>query len=114
MIQDLAQYWGTAYDWRKCEAKLNALPQFTREIDELNIHFIHVRSKHEKAMPIILTHGWPGSVLEFSNVIDQLADPGAHRGSASDAFHVVIPSIPGYGFSGRPATTGWDPPHREL
>jgi pimeloyl-ACP methyl ester carboxylesterase len=109
-LQKLAEYWGTDYDWRKCEAKLNALPQFMTEIDGLDIHFIHVRSKHEGALPIIVTHGWPGSVVEQLKLIDPLTNPTAHGGSASDAFHLVIPSIPGYGFSGKPATTGWDPP----
>jgi pimeloyl-ACP methyl ester carboxylesterase len=110
-IQDVAHYWGTGYDWRKCEVKLNALPQFMTEIDGLDIHFIHVRSKHENALPLIVTHGWPGSVIEQLKIIDPLANPTAHGASASDAFHVVVPSIPGYGFSGRPSTTGWDPAH---
>jgi len=110
-IQQLARYWGTDYDWRKCEAKLDALPQFITEIDELDIHFIHVRSKHENALPLIVTHGWPGSITEQMKIIDPLTNPSAHGGNASDAFDVVIPSIPGYGFSGRPATTGWDPAH---
>ncbi|HWB01416.1 MAG TPA: epoxide hydrolase [Verrucomicrobiales bacterium] len=109
-IRKLARYWGTEYDWRKCEAKLNALPQFIAEIDGLDIHFIHVRSKHENALPVIITHGWPGSVLEHLKIIDPLTNPTAHGGSAADAFDVVIPSMPGYGFSGKPATTGWDPP----
>ena len=109
MIQELANYWGTEYDWRKCEAKLNALPQFITEIDGLDIHFIHVRSKHENALPLILTHGWPGSIIELLKIIDPLTNPTAHGASASDAFHVVIPSIPGYGFSGKPTSTGWDP-----
>jgi pimeloyl-ACP methyl ester carboxylesterase len=108
-IQKLARYWATDYDWRKCEAKLNALPQFMTEIDGLDIHFIHVRSKHENAMPLIVTHGWPGSVVEQLKIIDPLTNPTAHGGSASDAFHLVIPSLPGYGFSGKPTTTGWDP-----
>ena len=108
-IQALAQYWGTDYDWRKTEAKLNALPQFMTEIDGLDIHFIHVRSKHENALPLIVTHGWPGSVIEQLKIIDPLTNPPAHGASASDAFHLVIPSIPGYGFSGKPTTTGWDP-----
>ena len=108
-IQELARYWGTDYDWRKCEAKLNALPQFITEIDGLDIHFIHVRSKHEDALPVIVTHGWPGSTIEQLKIIGPLTDPAAHGGSASDAFHVVIPSMPGYGFSGKPKTTGWDP-----
>src|SRR3984893_4239165 len=110
-IQSLAQYWGTQYDWRKIEEKLNALPQFITEIDGLDIHFIHVRSKHENALPLIVTHGWPGSITEQMKIIDPLVNPTAHGGSASDAFHVVIPSIPGYGFSGKPTSTGWDPDH---
>jgi pimeloyl-ACP methyl ester carboxylesterase len=109
--QKLAQYWSTDYDWRKCEAKLKALPNFITEIDGLDIHFIHVRSKHKNALPLIVTHGWPGSVVEQLKIIDPLTNPTAHGGSASDAFDVVIPSMPGYGFSGRPATTGWDPAH---
>ena len=108
-IQKLARYWGTEYDWRKVEARLNALPQFITEIDGLDIHFIHVRSKHENALPLIVTHGWPGSVIEQLKIIDPLTNPTAHGGSASDAFHLVIPSMPGYGFSGKPTTTGWDP-----
>jgi pimeloyl-ACP methyl ester carboxylesterase len=108
-IQKLASYWMTEHDWRKVEAKLNALPQFMTEIDGLDIHFIHVRSKHENALPLIVTHGWPGSVIEQLKIIDPLTNPTAHSASASDAFHVVIPSIPGYGFSGKPTTTGWDP-----
>jgi pimeloyl-ACP methyl ester carboxylesterase len=109
-IQKLARYWGTEYDWRPCEARLSALPNFITEIDELDIHFIHVRSKHDNALPLIVTHGWPGSVVEQLKIIDPLTNPTAHGGSASDAFHVVIPSIPGYGFSGKPTTTGWDCP----
>jgi pimeloyl-ACP methyl ester carboxylesterase len=109
--QALARYWSTEYDWRKIEAKLNALPQFITEIDGLDIHFTHVRSKHENALPLIVTHGWPGSITEQMKIIDPLTNPTAHGGNASDAFHVVIPSIPGYGFSGKPATTGWDPAH---
>jgi pimeloyl-ACP methyl ester carboxylesterase len=109
--QALARYWGTEYDWRKCEARLNALPQFITEIDGLDIHFIHVRSKHENALPVIVTHGWPGSITEQLKIIDPLTNPTAHGGSASDAFDVVIPSMPGYGFSGRPSTTGWNPAH---
>jgi pimeloyl-ACP methyl ester carboxylesterase len=109
--QNLARYWATEYDWRKCEAKLNALPQFITEIDGLDIHFIHVRSKHENALPVIVTHGWPGSVVEQLKIVDPLTNPTAHGGSASDAFHVVIPSIPGYGFSGKPTTPGWGPAH---
>ena len=111
VMQELARYWGSDYNWRKCEAKLNALPNFMTEIDGLDIHFIHVRSKHENALPLIVTHGWPGSVIEQLKIIDPLANPTAHGASASDAFHVVVPSIPGYGFSGRPSTTGWDPAH---
>jgi hypothetical protein len=106
-MQELARYWATDYDWRKCEAKLNALAQFMTEIDGLDIHFIHVRSKHENALPLIVTHGWPGSVIEQLKIIDLLTNPTAHGASASDAFHLVIPSIPGYGFSARPTTTGW-------
>jgi pimeloyl-ACP methyl ester carboxylesterase len=110
-IQSLADYWGTEYDWRIIEEKLNALPQFITEIDGLDIHFIHVRSKHENALPLIVTHGWPGSITEQMKIIDPLVNPTAYGGSASDAFHVVIPSIPGYGFSGKPTSTGWDPDH---
>ena len=110
-IQALARYWATEYDWRKVEAKLNALPQFITEIDGLDIHFIHVTSKHENALPLIVTHGWPGSIVEQMKIIDPLTNPTAHGGNASDAFHLVIPSMPGYGYSGRPATTGWDPDH---
>src|SRR3712207_3152294 len=108
-IQELARYWATDYDWRKIEAKLNALPQFITEIDGLDIHFIHVRSGRENALPLIVTHGWPGSLIEQLKIIDPLANPTAHGASASDAFHMVIPSMPGYGFSSRPTTTGWDP-----
>jgi pimeloyl-ACP methyl ester carboxylesterase len=108
-IQALARYWATDYDWRKCEAKLNALPHFITEIDGLGIHFIHVCSKHENALPLIVTHGWPGSVVEQLKIIGPLTDPTAHGGSASDAFDIVIPSMPGYGFSGKPTTTGWGP-----
>ena len=107
--QELARYWATDYDWRKCEAKLNALPQFITEIDGLDIHFIHVRAKHDNALPLIVTHGWPGSVLEQLKIVDPLTNPTAHGASAADAFDLVIPSLPGYGFSGKPATTGWDP-----
>nr|WP_244470518.1 epoxide hydrolase [Microvirga vignae] len=110
-VQKLAQYWRTEYDWRKVEAKLNAYPQFITEIDGLDIHFIHVRSKHENALPLIVTHGWPGSIIEQLKIIDPLTNPTAHGGRAEDAFHLVIPSIPGYGFSGKPTTTGWDPAH---
>ena len=105
----LAEYWATDYDWRKVEARLNALPQFVTEIDGLDIHFIHARSKHEGALPLIVTHGWPGSVIEQLKIIEPLTDPTAHGGSVSDAFHLVIPSLPGHGFSGKPTTTGWDP-----
>jgi pimeloyl-ACP methyl ester carboxylesterase len=108
-MQELARYWATDYDWRKVEAKLNALPQFMTEIDGLDIHFIHVRSKHENALPLIVNHGWPGSIIEQLKIIGPLTDPTAHGGSASDAFHLVIPSMPGYGFSGKPTSTGWGP-----
>ncbi|GGT08458.1 epoxide hydrolase family protein [Streptomyces chromofuscus] len=108
-IQRLARYWATEYDWRKVEAKLKALPHFITEIDGLDIHFIHVRSKHEDALPLIVTHGWPGSIVEQLKIIEPLTDPTAHGGDASDAFHLVIPSMPGYGFSGKPTTTGWGP-----
>ena len=108
-IQELARYWAAEHDWRKVEARLNALPQFITEIDGLDIHFIHVRSKHENALPLIVTHGWPGSIIEQLKIIDPLTNPTAHGGSASDAFHVVIPSMPGYGFSGKPTSTGWGP-----
>src|SRR2546426_3300191 len=108
-MQELARYWGADYDFRRFEARLNALPQFMTEIDGLDIHFIHVRSKHEHALPLIVTHGWPGSVIEQLKIIDPLTNPTAHGASASDAFHLVIPSLPGYGFSGKPTTTGWDP-----
>jgi pimeloyl-ACP methyl ester carboxylesterase len=108
-IQKLARYWATEYDWRKIEARLNAYPQYITEIDGLDIHFIHVRSKHEGALPLIVTHGWPGSVIEQLKIIDPLTNPAAHGASAADAFHLVIPSMPGYGFSGKPTTTGWDP-----
>jgi pimeloyl-ACP methyl ester carboxylesterase len=110
-IQALARYWATEYDWRKVEAKLNSYPQFITEINGLDIHFIHVRSKHENALPLIVTHGWPGSVTEQLKIIDPLVNPTEHGGKASDAFHVVIPSMPGYGFSGRPSTTGWNSAH---
>src|SRR4030095_14999976 len=109
-IQKLARYWATEYNWRRCEAQLNALPNFITEIDGLDIHFIHVRSKHEGALPLIVTHGWPGSVVEQLKIIDLLTNPTAHGASASDSFDIVIPSIPGYGFSGQPTTHGWDPP----
>jgi pimeloyl-ACP methyl ester carboxylesterase len=108
-IQNLARYWATDYDWRRAEAELNVLPQFITEIDGLDIHFIHIRSQHENALPLIVTHGWPGSIIEQLKIIDPLTNPTAHGGSASDAFDVVIPSLPGYGFSGKPTTTGWDP-----
>jgi pimeloyl-ACP methyl ester carboxylesterase len=108
-IQKLARYWGTEHDWSKCEAKLKALPNFVTNIDGLDIHFIHVKSKHPNALPVIITHGWPGSVIEQLKIIDPLTNPTAHGGTASDAFDVVIPSLPGYGFSGKPATNGWDP-----
>jgi pimeloyl-ACP methyl ester carboxylesterase len=111
MIQDLARYWATDYDWRKVEARLNALPQFLTQIDGLDIHFIHVRSKHENALPLIVTHGWPGSIIEQLKIIEPLTDPTAHGGTASDAFHIVIPSIPGYGFTEKPRVTGWDTAH---
>ena len=108
-MQELARYWATDYDWRTVEAKLNALPQFMTEIDGLDIHFIHVRSQHANALPLIVTHGWPGSIIEQLKIIDPLVNPTAHGGSAADAFHVVIPSMPGYGFSGKPTSTGWGP-----
>src|SRR5687767_14472502 len=108
-MQELARYWATDYDWRKVEAKLHALPQFITEIDGLDIHFIHVRSQHEDALPLIVNHGWPGSIIEQLKIIDRLTDPTANGGSAADAFHVVIPSMPGYGFSGKPTGTGWGP-----
>jgi pimeloyl-ACP methyl ester carboxylesterase len=110
-MQALAKYWETEYDWRKVEARLNAVPQFITEIDGLDIHFIHVRSKHEDALPLIVTHGWPGSIIEQMKIIDPLTNPTAHGGKASDAFHVVIPSMPGYGYSGKPTSTGWDVAH---
>src|SRR5256714_7207628 len=108
-MQALARYWATEYDWRKCEARLKALPHFITEIDGLDIHFIHVRSKHEDALPLIVLHGWPGSVIEQLKIIEPLTNPTAHGGTAADAFDVVIPSLPGYGFSAAPTTTGWDP-----
>jgi pimeloyl-ACP methyl ester carboxylesterase len=110
-MQKLARYWATEYEWRKVEARLNSLPNFKTEIDGLDIHFIHVRSKHEEALPLIVTHGWPGSVIEQLKIVGPLTDPTAHGGSAADAFDLVIPSIPGYGFSGRPTKAGWDPAH---
>jgi len=108
-MQALARYWADEYDWRKCEARLNAYPQFITEIDGLDIHFVHVRSKHENALPLVVCHGWPGSFIEQMKIVDLLTDPTAHGGSASDAFHVVIPNMPGYGFSGKPTETGWGP-----
>jgi pimeloyl-ACP methyl ester carboxylesterase len=108
-MRDLARYWEKEYDWREVEAKLNALPQFTTNIDGLDIHFVHVRSKYPNALPLIVTHGWPGSIVEQIKIIEPLVNPTAHGGTAADAFHVVIPSIPGYGFSGKPSTVGWDP-----
>ena len=109
MMQYLAEYWASDYDWRACEAKLNALPNFITEIDGLDIHFIHVRSQHEDALPLIVTHGWPGSIIEQLKIIEPLTNPTAHGASASDAFHLVIPSLPGHGFSAKPTATGWDP-----
>jgi pimeloyl-ACP methyl ester carboxylesterase len=108
-FQDVVRYWGTDYDWRKVEARLNALPMFITEIDGVDIHFIHVKSRHADALPLIVTHGWPGSVIEQLKIIDPLTNPTAHGGNASDAFHLVIPSMPGYGFSGKPKGTGWNP-----
>jgi pimeloyl-ACP methyl ester carboxylesterase len=108
-MQALARYWAEEYDWRKCEEELNALPNFITEIDGLDIHFIHVRSEEKDALPLIVTHGWPGSVIEQLKIVEPLTNPTAHGGSASDAFHLVIPSMPGYGYSGKPTTTGWDP-----
>ena len=110
-LQELVRYWGSGYDWRKAEAKLNALPQFMTTIDGLDIHYLHVRSRHQNALPMIITHGWPGSVFEFLKAIGPLTDPTAHGGSAEDAFDLVLPSIPGYGFSGKPSGTGWGPDH---
>ena len=108
-MQKLIQYWGTDYDWSKCEARLKSLPHFTTQIDGLDIHFIHVKSKHRNALPMIVTHGWPGSVIEQLKIIEPLTNPTAHGGTEADAFHLVIPSLPGYGFSGKPTETGWDP-----
>jgi pimeloyl-ACP methyl ester carboxylesterase len=108
-MQELARYWGSEYDWRNCEARLNALPNFVTEIDGLDIHFIHVRSEHEDALPMIVTHGWPGSIIEQLKIVDPLTNPTAHGADASDAFHLVIPSLPGHGFSAKPDATGWDP-----
>jgi pimeloyl-ACP methyl ester carboxylesterase len=110
-MQALARYWATDYDWRKCEAKLSTYPHFVTEIDGLDIHFMHIRSRHENALPMIVTHGWPGSIVEQMKIIEPLTDPTAHGGSEANAFHLVIPSIPGYGYSGRPATKGWGPAH---
>jgi pimeloyl-ACP methyl ester carboxylesterase len=110
-VQELARYWATEYDWRRCEAKLSALPHFMTEIDGLDIHFIHVRSQHDNALPLIVTHGWPGSIIEMLEIIDPLTNPTAHGASASDAFHLVIPSMAGYGYSGKPRETGWGPVH---
>jgi pimeloyl-ACP methyl ester carboxylesterase len=109
LMQELAGYWGTDYDWRKCEARLNALPQFVTDVDGLDIHFIHVRSPHEDALPLIVTHGWPGSIIEQLKIIEPLTNPTAHGTSPEDAFDLVIPSLPGHGFSAKPTTTGWDP-----
>ena len=109
MMQDLARYWATDYDWRPCETALNALPNFITEIDGLDIHFIHVRSRHQNALPLIVTHGWPGSVIEQLKIIEPLTNPTAHGGTAADAFDLVIPSLPGHGFSAKPTATGWDP-----
>jgi pimeloyl-ACP methyl ester carboxylesterase len=109
MMQELAGYWATDYNWGECEAKLNDLPQYLTEVDGLDIHFIHIRSQHRDALPLIITHGWPGSIIEQLKIIGPLTDPTAHGASADDAFHLVIPSLPGYGFSGKPTTTGWDP-----
>ncbi|GAU86381.1 epoxide hydrolase family protein [Bosea sp. BIWAKO-01] len=108
-LREIARHWGTDYDWRKVEARLNAMPMFMTEIDGVEIHFIHVRSKHEDALPLIVTHGWPGSIIEQLKIIDPLTNPTAHGGNASDAFHLVIPSMPGYGFSGKPREKGWNP-----
>jgi pimeloyl-ACP methyl ester carboxylesterase len=110
-LQELVQYWGSGYDWRKFEARINSLPQFMTTIDGVDIHFIHVRSKNPNALPVIITHGWPGSVIELLKIIGPLTDPTSHGGKPEDAFDVVIPSLPGYGFSGRPTGTGWDPDH---
>ena len=107
-LGELAHYWETDYDWRRAEAKLKALPQFTTQIDGVDIHFIHVKSSHEDALPLIMTHGWPGSVMELIDSVGPLTDPTAHGGSAEDAFHLVLPSLPGYGFSGAPVEVGWD------
>ncbi|KAM0542973.1 hypothetical protein ACHAPJ_012530 [Fusarium lateritium] len=106
-IQELCKYWQTEYDWRRCEALLNSYPQFTTTIDGVEFYFLHIRSKHENALPLILTHGWPGSILEFRHIIDKLVDPESHGGTSEDAFHLVIPALPGYAFSGKPKETGW-------
>ncbi len=113
-VEQVLRYWQTDYDWRKVEARLNAMPNFITEIDGLDIHFIHVRSKHENGLPLIVTHGWPGSVVEQLKIVEPLTNPTAHGGSASDAFHLVIPSMPGYGFSGKPTATGWGPERRKC
>src|SRR5829696_7865716 len=113
-LQELARYWATDYDWRKAEATLNALPQFTTEIDGVEIHFIHVKSKHENALPLIMTHGWPGSVIELLETVGPLTDPTAYGGRAEDAFDLVLPSLPGYGFSGEPTEVGWNPGRMAL
>jgi pimeloyl-ACP methyl ester carboxylesterase len=110
VAQELARYWGTDYDWSKCQGRLNSFPQFVADVEGLDVHFVHVRSKHEDALPLIITHGWPGSIIEQLKIIDPLTDPTAHGASASDAFHVVVPSLPGYGFSGKPTSPGWGPP----
>src|SRR5437588_8899994 len=108
-IQELARYWTAEYDWRACEARLNALPQFVTEIDGVDVHFIHVKSRHDTALPLIMTHGWPGSIIELLETVGPLTNPTAHGGRAEDAFHLVLPSIPGYGFSGEPTELGWGP-----
>ena len=107
-LQALARYWTTDHDWRTCEAKLNALPQFTTEIDGVDVHFLHVRSPHPDALPLVMTHGWPGSVVELLDAIGPLTDPTAHGGTVEDAFHLVLPSVPGYGFSSQPSSVGWE------
>lgn len=113
-MRKLADYWANQYDWRKAEANINKYPQFVTSIDGVDIHFIHVKSKHENALPVIITHGWPGSIIEQLKIIDRLTNPTAHGGTAADAFDVVIPSLPGYGFSGKPTELGWDPQHVAL
>src|SRR5580698_10932436 len=110
-LQDLCGYWADGYDWRRCEASLNGFPQFRTEIDGLDIHFLHVRSPQDDATPLVMTHGWPGSVVEFRKVLGPLTDPAAHGGNAADAFHLICPSLPGYGFSGKPSRPGWDTEH---